>query len=405
MTVLYLLFSIATWSLGFILSAVILYLLFLTITALASHRQRHTLIPVSQNRFVFLVPAHNEEKLLPNLLKSLKALDYPADQFAIHVVADNCADCTAEVGRAHGAHVHERFNQTQLGKGYALQWLLKRIEESDDAFDAAIILDADSVVSANFLSVMNRHLANGERVIQAYYTVLHPERAWNTCLRYVALTALHYLRPLARMALGGSVGLKGNGMVFHRSILRNHAWSASVTEDIEYHMSLILAGERVTFAREAVVWAEMPTELKDARTQNIRWEQGRLEMAKRYVPRLLKAFWSGQQKQPNLSAFTYLDAAIEHIIPPFSIVTGLSLLFLFMALLLQSTAAIALGMGLLIGQIVYFGTGLLLVNSPRQVYVALLYAPLFVVWKIWLYLRILLGLDKQGWVRTARNNV
>ena len=402
MDILFLLFSIAFWAAGFVLAAPMIYLLFLTMTAILQHGKQEDLTPDQHHRFIFLVPAHNEEKLLPNLLNSLNALDYPAEHFAVHVVADNCTDHTAEVGRTCGATLHERFDQNLLGKGYALQWLLQRIEENKEPFDAAIILDADSVVSTNFLSVMNRHLANGERVIQAYYTVLHPERSWNTSLRYVALTALHYLRPLARMALGCSVGLKGNGMVFHRTIMRNHAWSASVTEDIEYHMSLILAGERVTFAREAVVWAEMPAELKDARTQNIRWEQGRLDMAQRYIPRLLKMAWTHQQ--PKLPAFVYIDAAIEHMIPPFSIVAGLSLLYLLMALFMQSASAIGLGIGLLVGQIAYFGAGLLLADSPRQVYIALLYAPLFVAWKIWLYLRILLGLDKQGWVRTARNH-
>jgi hypothetical protein len=34
---------------------------------------------------------------------------------------------------------------------------------------------------------------------------------------------------------------------------------------------------------------------------------------------------------------------------------------------------------------------------------ALLAAPAFAVWKAWLFARIALGRDDQGWVRTRRN--
>ena len=40
-------------------------------------------------------------------------------------------------------------------------------------------------------------------------------------LRYIALALLHYLRPMGRMRLGGSAGLKGNGMVFRADIMRD----------------------------------------------------------------------------------------------------------------------------------------------------------------------------------------
>ena len=158
----------------------------------------------------------------------------------------------------------------------------------NEPHDAILIMDADSSISPNFLRVMDARLARGERVIQSYYAVRDPEQSWSVSLRYVALAALHYLRPLGRMVLGGSMGLKGNGMVFAADILKKHEWSASITEDIEFHMALVLDGERVMFAPDAVVEAEMPQDLAGSQTQNTRWEQGRLEMARTYVPKLLR---------------------------------------------------------------------------------------------------------------------
>lgn len=193
------------------LAAIVSYLLLLTAAALAAPRSTRLRPDAPTSRFVIMVPAHNEERLLPQLLQNLSQLDYPHELYTVHVVADNCTDRTAELGRQGGATVHERFNSELRGKGYALEWLLQRIWEHGEPHDAVLILDADSVVSANFLRVMDTRLAGGERVIQGYYAVRQPEGAWSTGLRAVALTLLHYLRPQGRMMLGGSTGLKEIG--------------------------------------------------------------------------------------------------------------------------------------------------------------------------------------------------
>ncbi|MCE7981235.1 MAG: glycosyltransferase [Caldilinea sp. CFX5] len=383
------------------------HLLLLTAAAWAAPKETPVPPHKPRHRFAILVPAHNEEKLLPALLESLSQLQYPRQLFSIHVVADNCIDETAAIARAAGAIVHERFDLVNIGKGYALQWLLARLEKMQVSYDAALILDADSIVSPNFLTVMNAHLNHGERVIQAHYAVLNPERSWVMSLRAAALALVHYLRPLGRMALGGSVGLKGNGMVFQRAVLAEHQWSASVTEDIDYHMALILSGERVAFAPDATVWAEMPGTLRSAQTQNIRWEQGRLQLARYYVPLLLQAAFTPQQFGRSLSRSLLFDSIMEHIIPPFSVVMGLSVVYWFFAWLCAmawgGTPLLILATLLLVGQLIYIVAGLVLAGTPPRTYLALLYAPIFVFWKIQLILGMLTRGEKQGWVRTARD--
>ena len=378
------------------LGATVSYLLLLTAAAALAQRETPTRQGSPTSRFALLVPAHNEAQLLPQLLQNLRQLDYPPELFTVYVVADNCTDNTAELGRAGGAIVHERFNSDLRGKGYALDWLLQRLWASPEAYDAIGILDADSVVSPNFLRVMDARLARGERVIQGYYTVRQPEGSSSAGIRAVALIVLHYLRPQGRMVLGGSTGLKGNGMVFATDILREHRWTASLTEDIEFHMALILAGERAMFAPDAVVWAEMPDSLQNAQTQNERWEKGRMEMIRRFVPELL-----GQALQRR--SFLLFDAAIEQLIPPFSVVAGASGALLLTALALRNSRGIALASYIVLGQAVYVFAGLALARAPGEVYRALLFTPAYVAWKLWLYVRLLLGLKPRSWVRTTRN--
>lgn len=393
------------WLSGGILTLWIGYLLLLTVAAWLATKK--TVLPPNgpTQRFAILVPAHNEEKLLPILLANLEQLDYPRQLFTVYVVADNCTDQTAALARSSGATVYERFDQINIGKGYALQWLLARLYEDGAQFDATVILDADSIVSENFLKVMDAQLVSGARVIQAHYTVLDPHRSWVMSLRAAALALIHYLRPLGRSRLGGSVGLKGNGMVFQRAILAEHQWSASVTEDIEYHMSLVLGGERVAFAPDATVWAEMPGTLRGAHTQNIRWEQGRLQLALYYIPKLVRAAFTRQRQPGSPTRYLLFDSCMEHLIPPFSVVTGVTVLYWVIAAAWGSIALLLLATLLLLGQMLYIFAGLRLVQTPARTYLALIYAPIFILWKIWLLLRIVSKVEQQGWVRTARDGV
>jgi 1,2-diacylglycerol 3-beta-glucosyltransferase len=405
---------------------------YLLLLAAASQRARaKTNLPPGSplSRFLIIIPAHDEEKMIGATLDSLAQLDYPTSHFQVHVIADNCSDSTAPIAQAKGAHLHVRQNRELVGKGYALQWLLEQIWQEDLPHDAILFLDADSLVSPNFLRVMSARLFRGEKVIQAYYAVRQPEGSWNSALRYAALAVLHYLRPQGRMVLGGSAGLKGNGMVFDTQTIQHYRWSGSLTEDIEQHMALVLNGERVTFAPDAVVLGEMPDTLEKMHSQHMRWERGRLETARTYVPLLLKNSARELKSGRPQKSFLLFDAAMEHIIPPFSVLaaaSGLTALFsaLAYAVTPKSRARgsgpsrlrnpeegsklarvnLLLGASLILAQMVYLLTGLRQVNAPRKIYLKLLYAPLLIIWKLKQYTQALLSRGHMGWKRTARNN-
>ena len=119
-----------------------------------------------QTKFGIIIPAHNEELLVGGLIDSIRRSNYPSSLCEIMVIADNCNDRTAEIARARGALAFERADVVNRGKPYALQWLLQQIDLN--AFDAFVIIDADTVVDSDFLTVMNTSLLDGEKVIQGY---------------------------------------------------------------------------------------------------------------------------------------------------------------------------------------------------------------------------------------------
>ena len=81
------------------------------------------------NRIAVMISARNEENVIQGLIACLKAQDYPQDMLDVFVVADNCTDTTADAARGAGAIVYERFNKVEVGKGFAIDFLLKKIAE------------------------------------------------------------------------------------------------------------------------------------------------------------------------------------------------------------------------------------------------------------------------------------
>jgi 1,2-diacylglycerol 3-beta-glucosyltransferase len=315
------------------------------------------------------------------------------------VVADNCTDRTATLARAAGATVYERVDPTHRAKGYALRFLLEQLGTTN--YDAFVILDADSVVSPNFLRSMDARLCSGSNVIQAHYSVLNADEGSVAGLRSAALAAVHYLRPLGRATLGLSCGLKGNGMCFAAEILERFQWTwFTLAEDVEFHLALVSQGLRVDFAPEATVLADMPLTLDQAASQNDRWERGRLQLVKQYVPRL--TFEALRRR--SLLRF---DAAIEQLIPPLSIPFALSVALLLCGLALAfgahaSALPLTLAAASLVGQLTYLLAALRLVHAPRSRYLSLARAPLYIAWKVSLYARALLPARRSEWVRTSR---
>jgi hypothetical protein len=384
------------------------YLGVLAVSALVAGKRRERGLPTAPvaygtcPRFAVLVPAHDEEALIETVLASLRALDYPREAYAVYLVADNCTDRTAELARAAGGvHVLERVDATRRGKGYALNWALGELEARGLRYDAYVIFDADSVVAPEFLAACAAELGRGARAIQGCNTVLNALEAPSTVLRWLALTLMNHVRPRGRNGLGASATLTGNGMCLSRALLERFPWEAfGVAEDYQYYLTLIAQGERVRYVPEAVVRSHMPTTFAQLQTQDIRWESGTPEMSKWRTGRRLLT--GGLRARDAVR----LEALVELFTPPLSILAGWVVGMVIVALVLRSPLEIALGALLVGGLGGYAASALVSTRAPQAVYRALVYAPVYMLWKLWV--QVVLSRRKASagqWVRTSRQDV
>ncbi|NLE27736.1 MAG: glycosyltransferase, partial [Clostridiaceae bacterium] len=132
------------------------------------------------HRYGVLISARNEETVIAQLIENIREQNYPSDLVTVFVVADNCSDNTAKVARDAGAVVYERLNEQQVGKGYALDFLLARINEDypRDAFDGFFIFDADNLLDENFISEMNKTFSQGYKIITSYRNSKNYDASW-----------------------------------------------------------------------------------------------------------------------------------------------------------------------------------------------------------------------------------
>lgn len=229
-------------------------------------------------KYAFMISAKNEENCIKYLIDSINNQNYPKELFQVFVVADNCDDNTAEVARQAGANVYERFNQEKKGKGYALDFLIKKIRDDYglDTFDGYFVFDADNLLDENYLNEINKLFSNGHRVITSYRNSKNYDSNWIS-----AASGMWFLREArhlnkARMKLGVSCMVSGTGYVIHKDIVKKlDGWKYfKLTEDVEFSVDNVLAGEKIAYCQDAIFYDEQPVRFRDSWNQRLRWTKG-----------------------------------------------------------------------------------------------------------------------------------
>lgn len=257
--------------------------------------------PVRLRRYAVLISARNEERVIGELIESLKGQNYPENLLDIYVVADNCTDKTAEAARRAGAAVYPRFDRVKVGKGYALNYLLKKLMEDGlfDRYAGFFVFDADNIVDPNFVAEMNRVFDKGGfAAVTGYRNSKNFGANWIT-----AGYSLWFLREArlvnaARMALGLSCHVSGTGFLVSADVIREKGgWPYHLlTEDLEFSAQCAVEGRRIGYCGDAVIYDEQPTSFRQSWDQRLRWSRGFFQVGGKYAPALCGGMLRGGRR-------------------------------------------------------------------------------------------------------------
>ena len=279
---------------GVWLTVMLIYQLYLTVFGFKRDTrdyQEHE----PESRFLVLVPAHNEEKVIGDMIRNLQAMDYPAELYDFYIIADNCTDSTAEVARSLGAHVlvHEKDGpDAPTGKPIALKAALEALGDYAARYDLLMIFDADNLMDTNMFREVNSQFLDKGRpdLIQCYLGAKNKSGAvaW---FYYTSYTVTNRFFQLAKHRLGLNCSVGGTGYAISTAYVRERGgWTTmSLTEDIEIQVEATEDGRRILWNHNVRVYDEKPTSFRASLRQKIRWGQGHWFVALRNTGKICRA--------------------------------------------------------------------------------------------------------------------
>lgn len=266
-----------------------LYQLIVSICSLVKLKDKPLLID-KKHKFMAIIPAHNEEAVVGNLIESLKTQNYPKELLDIYVIADNCTDKTVEIAKNAGAIVVERYDEQNKTKGHALKWFLDEKIKENAQYDAFCVFDADNIADENFIKNMNKKLCQGEDVVQGYRDIKNPTDSWISAGYAIFYWTMNRFYHLARYNLGLSPLINGTGFMVKFDVIKPTGWDTqTLTEDIEFSLKRIIAGKKLGWATDAIVYDEQPVDFKQSWSQRSRWTVGHMQCIQNYTKDLADA--------------------------------------------------------------------------------------------------------------------
>ena len=265
------------------------------------------------HKFLAIIPAHNEEAVVGNLIESLQKQNYPKDKLDIVVIADNCTDKTKDVAESYGVKIFERHEEdpAKRTKGDALSLFLNTLlADPKMDYDAFCVFDADNIVDSNFISAMNKHLCQGEEVVQGYRDIKNPTDSWIASGYAIFYWTMNRFYHLARYNAGLSPLINGTGFMVKFDAIRPTGWNTNtLTEDIEFSLKRIIQGKKLGWATDAIVYDEQPVKFKPSWSQRSRWTIGHIQCLQEYTKPLAKAA-STNKTLMNFDGLLYMLGSI-----------------------------------------------------------------------------------------------
>lgn len=245
-------------------------------------------------KYAFVIPARNEEKVIGNLIRSIREQDYPQELITIYVVADNCdpGDKTAEIALSLGCRVYERHEPDKQRKGYALHFLFEQIKKDYgiDSVDGYFLQDADNVLTKNYVSKMNdAFCSTGGDAFTAYIASKNFDKGIiagvHSIDTYRGVIYCHRARAIFKVG----TSCYGRGSLFRSSVLANGWNYFTLCEDNEFTLDYAAENGKIYYVEEAVFYDEQPSTLKISFRQRMRWTRGTYEAFLKRSWKLMKS--------------------------------------------------------------------------------------------------------------------
>ncbi len=223
------------------------------------------------------IPAFNEEKTLPDTVRSVLSLDYPVSHLQVIIVNDGSTDRTGEIAESFSSQYSEAditvIHQENKGKGAALNAALDKARGS-----YFVCFDADSVIEPHALRKMLPWF--GDRTVASVIPMM---KAASPVTLAEKLQWYEYLLGILLKGIYGSDDcihvIPWPFSMFRTDLLRKMGgWdpNRNLTEDFELTLRIQKANFRIIQTEEAAIHTHTPKTFRKLFRQRVRWYLGSL---------------------------------------------------------------------------------------------------------------------------------
>lgn len=266
-------------------------------------------------KYGLIIPARNEEAVVGKLIESIQKAAYPQEKLHIFLIAHNCTDGTAEVGRKLGATVYEYNNPNECTMGYAFRYLFDRIKEDYgiENYDGFFLFNADNIVDVNFFDKMNdAFVAEGKKnIITSFRNSKNfGSNTMSACYGlYFAYGCLYESR--GRTVCGCSTRVQGTGYVIPSELVKDGWKYVTLTEDWEFTADRVIKDQKIVYCDEAMFYDEQPLSVKVMIRQRLRWAKGHLLVCTTRLRDMLRSFFRPKKKDGSSHKFSTYDLSVN----------------------------------------------------------------------------------------------
>ncbi len=287
-----------------------------------------------------IVPVKDEERVIEDLIKDVLSQTY--QKYELIIVDDFSKDRTFEIIKLYEKNYSPKIRVIRKRKGFPSGKASSlNLATKSAKGDWLLVLDADSRIKKNFLEIATKHLSNEELVAaQVAKMISNRRRNWLTRQQYNEFL-IDYSVQLGKEESQGCVELKGNGSFIKKDFLeKTNGWdTTSIAEDLELSTRIITKGKKIKFIKDAAVYEQAVTNIKDLFHQRTRWIEGSLLRYLKYLPFLFS------RRIPLKKKIDFVFFASEFMVPLwvffdifyqfFRVATGKSLKFLNLSVILS----------------------------------------------------------------------
>lgn len=268
--------------------------LYLAIFAAAALAGRRPAPPHSapQKRIAILIPAYKEDKVIGECAASCIGQQYPKELYETVVISDSMQPQTDEMLHGMGATVI-RVSFANSTKSKALNAAMQQL---DEVYDLALVLDGDNVIEPQFLAKLNDAFCAdpSPAIIQAHRCAKNANTSM-ALLDAVSEEVNNTIFRLGHANMGLSAALIGSGMCFDYALFKRTMAGIDAVGGFDRALELTLLEQRhrIGYLPDAIVLDEKIQRHSDFSRQRRRWMSAQAHYMRRFIGRIPHAVRCG----------------------------------------------------------------------------------------------------------------